>query len=484
MDNDNIVVSHFSKYKPTLFQSPHERAATQLKKEKKNQDEKCRLGRDPEDKIGKDPEGWSDCLQREQGRENLPGVSNRTSEHILSVTEGEITAAKHVKSRQFIDRYYKAYDNENSPCSIWTIPADLEKKIRYNPKQITIELLETADRNFVKHSEQVTSQLSCDAAERHAREYRRQKNIELIGICLSALTSLGGTVTGFVNDGSKQSTLRITQMGYAQVVFGIVIGVVIKYIGSWVTEHSKAARNLDATLNWFVCEEQRLKLELRTLEKPFLEALRASQPSTESMALPIGRQLAAMNYTWVMYDASLSEEKSLFESIARLQKALFGFHETADSVETALSHFRARAVDRGVVGSSKIRASGDELTDLDALARIYNCVIVLVSEIVLPNDMCYQIINGALTEAKPAETEEESKADEEAPVANKPTQPSRYMMLYTPGNNKYEPILAPFNARLDEVRATLERLSLFPPIGLEQIILEQDVRRHSSRSPF
>lgn len=446
-NNEDEELSKLSRMTPSFFHDKNAKAALQRREARKLQRHRRLLGREPDDMTGKDPEGWSDLCRREKGKEDLPGVSNRTSLHILTVTDGEIKEDT-LKSKAFINRYYKAFDDQDNPYSIWSLLETLRDKGRYRPQDITIEELETINRNFDKHAKQILGQLSLDAAERHAREGLRRKNIEFIGMCLSAITSLGGSVTGFMNDGSKESTQRLAEMGYSQIVIGIAVALILKFISNQVEEHTKAARNLDVTLSWIEFEVKRLKKDLIALQEPYLEKLRANSVGSQRPRLPIETQLFAMKYIWLRPN-TLSPEKSLFESVARLQRVLFGHEETAESVEMALADFRSRErLRRGLLQQSTF-----VMTALEALAQIYNCTIVLISEVPLVEQKHYQIINEPVEPVEDADQENKEAEEEDAISLGsrtverqvKPTPPIRYMVLYMLREGQYQPILAPMN---------------------------------------
>lgn len=453
---DNNIATHTASSSFCCFFCHNARQAAQQKEAKKLQALRTTLARDPTDTIGRDPDGFLDYCRRDKGKEDLPGVSNRTSLHILTVTDDEIKDDT-LKARAFIERYYQAFDSDGNKYSIWSLLADLKDKGRYRPDDFTIEELEIINRNFDKHAKQILNQLSFDAAERHAREALKRKNIGWIGMFLSMLTSLSGTVTGFLgSNNSQQNTQRLVEIGYAQIIIGIVIGSVIKMISTHVEEHNGAARNLDVTLSWAENETVRLKNELISVQEPYLAKLRCDPRKTEKPLLPIERQLLDMNYIWLKPNTA-SSDKSLFETIAQLQIVLFGARETADSVEAALLSFKQRAKTNSLYKKPPLL---DKTTDLDALAQIFRSTILLISEALLPNNLHYQIINEPIREEHPLEIEEIviEAADEENnlnPMKATPKLAMHYMVIYTTGTQQYQPILAPLNTTWDEVKKTL-----------------------------
>lgn len=465
------ISSRVSKLTPHLFKDTEEKKAVLVRWKKKQQNLRRRLGRDPRDTRGRDSDNCFDFFQCEKGREDLPGVSHRTSLHILTITDDEIREDT-LKSRAFIDRYYQAFDDRDNMYSIWTLPEMFKDQERYRPQDITVESLETINRHFNKHAKQILDQLACDAAERHTREAKRRKNIAFIGMFLSAFTALSGSVTGFMNDGSPERADRLAELGYSQIVIGIVFGIVLKFISSQIEEHAKAARNLDCMLTWVDQEIKRLKTELIRSQEPYLERLGCNQLREERALSPIESRLLEMKFLWLKPNR-LAPDKSLFESIARLQQALFGAKETSESVEQALLDFRGR--------EKKQHGLFQQHTDLGGLAKIYGCAIVLISETLLSNDAYYQLINEPILQVmnEPAsqhvteqsigpttytvgdEKENEVQNDERrhdsfsVDIDIEAGRPPRFMVLYMPRDNVYEPVLAPLDSTWDEVKAKL-----------------------------
>lgn len=457
---DIELSSSFSKLKPDFFKDEYEQKAGVLKKANARQKLRELLCRDPKDIIGMESEGYFNC-RKEKGKEYLPGVVNRTSSHIISLTKAEIKhEAAITMSKVFINRYYQAFDSDKKQFTIWTLPEKIRHMEKYDPDNITIENLETIQVNFNRHSAQILNQLSSDASNRHTRETEKRKSIVFIGIGLSMLTAVTGATAGVLgHSDSQKSAQQLMDMGYAQIFIGIVITVLIKVISERAEEHGKAARNLDITLDWVTGEIKRLKQDLNDLQAPHLAKLCGNQPIEIKPHLPIESQLLEMKYVWINPNR-LPAEKSLFESVASLQRVLFGVKETPESVEEALSAFKTR--ERQKYGLF------ERYTNLEGLAKIYRCTIVLIHEVASPTDTHYQLINEPIEHV--AEVIDDEKGDEEK--ANEgsfkfhtdgghvePERRVRYMVLYMPQDNLFQPVLAPFGTTWNALKAGLAGLS-------------------------
>jgi hypothetical protein len=455
--------SRISKLAPTFFKDEDEKKAEAVRHKNKQQKLQERLCRDPKDIIGMESEGYFDC-RKEKGKEYLPGVVNRESGHINSLTRPEIQHEDAITmSRVFINRYYQAFDVNKKQYTIWTLPEKIRHMEKYNPDHITIEKLETMKLDFERHAAQILNQLSSDASNRHTRETAKRNDIVFIGIGLSMLTAVTGATAGIIansNSNSKASEQQLADMGYAQIFIGIVITIVIKVISARAEVHARAARNLDVTLNWVTGEIKRLRQDLNDLQAPHLAKLRYNQPSEIKSHLPVESQLLEMKYLWLSPNR-LPAEKSLFESVARLQSALFGVKETPESVEAALFAFKARERQK--------HGLFEKYTNIEGIAKIYECVIVLICENILPEDAHYQFINEPIKHV--ADVVGEEKEDEEVnkdedgngksfkfhsvSSSVEPERPIRYMVLYMPKDNEFQPVLAPFGTTWNALKAGL-----------------------------
>jgi len=458
-------VSRMARLTPRLFQNEEEQKAEEVLKEKARQKLTELLCRDPKDLIGMESEGYFNC-SKEKSKEYLPGVVNRASWHINSLTRPEIEHEDAITmSKVFINRYYQAFDVDNKQYTIWMLPDKIRHMEKYNPANITIEKLETMKLDFERHAAQILNQLSSDASNRHTRETAKRNNIEFIGISLSMLTAVTGATAGIIANSSsnaKASEQQLADMGYVQIFIGIVITVAIKVISARAEVHARAARNLDVTLNWVTGEIKRLRQDLNDLQAPHLAKLCGNQPTEIKPHLPVESQLLKMKYLWINPNR-LPAEKSLFESVASLQRVLFGSLETPDSVEEALSAFKAR--------EKKEHGLFEKHTILEGVAKIYRCAIVLIREVASPEDTHYQLINEPIEHV--ADVVEEEKGDEEEDedgdvnafkfhAASSHIEPEirvRYMVLYMPRDNQYQPVLAPLGITWNALKAGLESLA-------------------------
>jgi len=402
-----------------------------------------------------------------EGRQGLPGVNHLTSLHIITATVDEATKDL-LKSQEFVERYYQAFNAEDQKYSIWTLPRKLTYTGTYFPEQVTVEMLAQINQDFDGHAKQILAQLCQDAAFRHTREDRGRSHMEWIGIGLSAFTAVIGAVSSYLGESkSKEGADKITDINYAQIFIGVAIATLIKGLSKSTQMHSKAARNLDVTLSWVEGEIKRLRQEIETLQRPHLERLFAQRGISIACQadkrvtdiLPIEGKLLDMHYLWMR---TSSGQNSLLESIAKLRTG-FGFKETSETVEQALIALRTRKR-RGSIGVSKAEiVQTDEMT-LKELAALYGCSIFLIHETPLAGKAHCQIINEKAAqavnvdpEAKEAEEEDEEQAS--AGVAKRKKVSPEFMLLYTAGDKHYQPLIPPLAVTLEKMKSQLMSLS-------------------------
>ena len=369
-----------------------------------------------------------------EGRKPLPGIDHLESLFINSSLE------KTEEYTQFLRRYYQ-------DCDIWKTTGD--------------DLDNAKDR--------LLDQLYKDTV---ARRYRKDRGTNLIAwaaIILGAATAIIEFSRQIVQN-NNASKLTFDIIGYITGALGLFVLIFTQLTNKRVQMHGKAAAKLDELRTWtnsYIKEAQQKNTVSRhsLFHKP-----RSSDQIMHT--IPIKDQLLQMNYKIMG-----TEGQNLFESISIYRTAL-GYEESPSLVQSDLNNFRSvsgkkrtkeplelqdpskrvprpKAIPTNVDGLT-YEAGWSSLIDLEDIARTYDCPIIIVSEIALPTESCYQIINE--NNAPDAESKEA-----EAPEQYQLERESRCIILYCSEINCYQPVVAPDSmTSFSVIKRQLMRLSLDP----------------------
>lgn len=369
-----------------------------------------------------------------EGRKPLPGIDHLESLFINSSLE------KSEEYTQFIRRYYQ-------DCDIWkTVGDDLD-----NAK------------------DRLLDQLYKDTV---ARRYRKDRGTNLIAwaaIILGAATAIIEFSRQIVQNNSE-SKIAFDIIGYLTGALGLFVLIFTQLTNKRVQMHGKAAAKLDELRTWTSAYIKEAQHKNTVSHHSLFQKPRSLEQIMHT--IPIKDQLLKMNYRILG-----TENQNLFESISCYRTAL-GYTESPSLVQSDLNNFRSisgkkhakepfevndpskripltKRMSTNLAGP-EYEAGWSSLIDLEDIARTYDCPIIVVSEIALPNATCFHIIN---EHNKP---DDESK-DAEAPEQYQLDRESRCIILYCSEINCYQPVLAPDSmTSFSMMKRQLMRLSLDP----------------------